>query len=471
MSAAVILRMTGKQKATLYSHLFPADGFEAVAVALCGRRVGTEKHCLSVSRLVLIPHHECDRRPDGIQWSTDKLVPLLEEAGRQGMAVAKIHSHPGGYDRFSAFDDASDREFFQAAESWTECSLPHGSIVALPCGRMFGRTQGNGQEYLPMEMIAVAGDSIEYWFDQPTDPVPQFTDRHAQVLGESTVMTLRRLRAAVVGCSGTGSPTVEQLYRLGVGELVLVDPDVVGVENLNRIVNAGALDAQQRRTKVQLLQKAIHHAGLGTDVIALAEDLFTQDVVREVALCDVIFGCVDSVFARHVLNKLSSTYCIPYFDLGVGLQADGNGGIAHISGAVHYLQPDGSSLLSRGVYTLDAVQADALRRTDPTEHSKRLAAGYIAGANVARPAVISVNMIFSGLGVLEFLHRIHPMRDEPNGQFALQRLSLSNGLKDVQDDGERCLVVSRTLGRGDMRPLLGMPELSSQGEQVHEHVA
>ncbi len=153
------------------------------------------------------------------------------------------------------------------------------------------------------------------------------------------------------------------------------------------------------------------------------------------------------------------------------MQADGRGGISHISGAIHYLQPDGSSLLSREAYTLDAVQSDALRRTDPAEHSRRLAAGYIAGASVARPAVISVNMVFSGLGVLEFLHRLHPMRDEPNGQFALQRLSLSSGLQDIRDDGERCSVVSRTLGQGDMRPLLGMPELSSRMEQAHEHVA
>ena len=43
---------------------------------------------------------------------------------------------------------------------------------------------------------------------------------------------------AVVGCSGTGSPVIEQLARLGVGRLVLVDPDRVEEKNLNRIVNA-----------------------------------------------------------------------------------------------------------------------------------------------------------------------------------------------------------------------------------------
>jgi hypothetical protein len=169
------------------------------------------------------------------------------------------------------------------------------------------------------------------------------------------------------------------------------------------------------------------------------------------------------------LNKLASTYCIPYFDIGVGLKADGKGGISHISGAINYLQPDGSSLLSRGAYTLAAIQADALRRSDPSEHAKRAASGYLEGAEVARPAVISINMVFAGLGVLELLNRLHPMRDESNGQFALQRISLSHNLKEVREDGERCPVVSRNLGQGDLRPLLGMPELSTRSE--HEHVA
>lgn len=469
MSADVILRMTGKQKQALYEHLFPVDGREAVALALCGRRTGTDRHCLSVCRIESIPHAECDRRDDSIRWPTGRLATLLTEAARREMAVVKFHSHPGGYDRFSGCDDASDREFFAAAESWCEGALPHASVVLLPCGKMFGRTQGGSGVFVPIEVISVAGEAVEYWFAQAADFLPDFTDRHAQVLGESTVMKLRRLRAGVIGCSGTGSPTVEQLYRLGIGELVLVDPDTIGIENLNRIVNSWSADAHGRRLKVEVLQRAIHSAAVGTDVITLPHDLLRPEVVEQVAQCDVVFGCVDSVFARHVLNKLASTYCIPYFDIGVGLKADGKGGIAHISGAINYLQPDGSSLLSRGAYTLAAVQADALRRTDPSEHAKRAASGYIEGAEVARPAVISVNMVFAGLGVLEFLNRLHPLRDEPNAQFALQRISLSHNLSETCEDGERCPIVSRHLGQGDLRPLLGMPELSPQTER--EHVA
>lgn len=465
MSQDVVLRMTGKQHEMLKRHLLPGDGREAVAIAICGRRHGESRHCLSVSKVVLIPYDECQRYPNRVTWKTDRLIPLLKEAKRCDAGIVKIHSHPGGYDRFSATDDAADQELFATACSWLESDTIHASVIMLPDGRLFGRALLPGLRYEPIDLISVAGDSLHYWFGQPSDIVPEFTDRHAQVLGEETVAVLRHLRCGVIGCSGTGSPTIEQLYRLGVGEVVLVDPQTVGLENLNRILNSRRQDAG-RRLKVDVQQRAIDEADLGTTVTPLGQDLCTPETIRRVAECDVLFGCVDSVYARHVLNKIAATYCIPYFDIGVRLVADGHGGIEHVTGAVHYLQPDGSSLLSRGVYSLDQLSAEALFRTDPQAYAARRAEAYIEGAEVARPAVIPVNMVFSALGVFEFLCRLHPLRDESNAGFASQRISLSHSFADRHDDGERCLAVSRNLGRGDMHPLLGMPEFSG-AERCH----
>lgn len=49
---------------------------------------------------------------------------------------------------------------------------------------------------------------------------------------------MRRLSIAIIGCSGTGSPVVEQCMRLGAGELVLVDDDRIEDRNINRILNS-----------------------------------------------------------------------------------------------------------------------------------------------------------------------------------------------------------------------------------------
>lgn len=306
MNHDVVLRLTGKQHALLEKHLFPGDGLEAVAVAICGRRHGESRHCLSVSKLLLIPHDECERYPDRVTWKTDRLVPLLEEAGRTGAAIVKFHSHPGGYDRFSEVDDAADHELFSTVSAWLECDLVHASVIMLPNGHLFGRTVRSVAPFEPLDLISVAGDSIHFWFGQASDFVPEFTDRHAQVLGEETVAALRRLRCAVVGCSGTGSPTVEQLYRLGVGEIVLVDPESVGIENLNRIVNSRMGDADKKRLKVHVLRRAIEEADLGTTVIPLADNLCSADTIKCVAECDVLFGCVDSIYAACAQQDCSN---------------------------------------------------------------------------------------------------------------------------------------------------------------------
>src|SRR5207248_1647243 len=101
--------------------------------------------------------------------------------------------------------------------------------------------------------------------------------------GEGTVQRLRRLSIAVIGCSGTGGPVIEQLFRLGVGELVLVDDDHMEDRNVNRIPNSTMQDVYDNRPKVDVLGDAVRRADLGTHVITLRKNLWDPDTIREVA--------------------------------------------------------------------------------------------------------------------------------------------------------------------------------------------
>jgi hypothetical protein len=60
------------------------------------------------------------------------------------------------------------------------------------------------------------------------------------------------------------------------------------------------------------------------------------------------FGRTDTVGGRYLLKALSSYYTIPYFDIGVRLDAvqdgAGKGRIREICGTVNYLPPGRSSL-------------------------------------------------------------------------------------------------------------------------------
>lgn len=63
-------------------------------------------------------------------------------------------------------------------------------------------------------------------------------DRVARLLGEDAVLRLHRARVVVFGVGGVGSFAAEALARSGVGELTLVDFDLVCVTNTNRQMHA-----------------------------------------------------------------------------------------------------------------------------------------------------------------------------------------------------------------------------------------
>lgn len=456
--STVSLTMTDRQHAELHAHLFPGDGLEAVAILLCGRATGAARTRLVVRSIHTVPYELCDRKADRVTWPTRLLPELLAVAAKNQWSLIKVHGHMA-FDRFSITDDASDRELFPGIHGWTEG--PHGSTVMLDCGRMFGRCVSHSGEFNPFHHVNIVGDDLTYWpASGDASPVPEHARRVAQSFGEGTYQQLRELRVAVVGCSGTGSVVIDQLARNCVGELVLVDPDRVEDKNLNRIVNSRRADAVQARSKVDVLADAIDRLEFNTRVERYAASLFSPEALKAVASCDVVFGCMDSIDGRHLLNRLATFYQLGYFDLGVKLEADGAGGVDQVCGTVHYLKPGGSSLFSRNVYSLEQVRAAGLYRTDPTAYRDQLGRGYIKGVAEDRPAVIQLNSLIASLAVNELLARLHPYRLDPNDEFAIHRVSLSHGIYEHVADGEPCQLLSRHVGRGDTAPLLDMPELS-----------
>jgi hypothetical protein len=460
--ASVTLTLTQAQHGALRSHLFPADGCEAVALILCARRAGKNRHRLLARRVVPVPYADCRlRRPDRVVWSTDLLPPLLDEAEKKGWALVKIHGHLS-FPSFSTTDDEADAALFPSVHGWMAGEAPHASAIMMADGSVFGRAYWGDGRVEPLALVNVVGHDLKYWFEAaPDDAVPEFGRRVAQSFGKGTYDLFRKLKIGVVGISGTGSPVIEQLARNSVGALVVIDPDTVEEKNLNRILNATRKDSLEALPKVQLARRTIEALGFGTQVETFQQTLFTKQAVAALADCDILFGCMDSVDGRHLLNKLASFYLIPYFDLGVKIEADGKGGVDQVCGTVHYLVPDGSSLLSRHVYSTEQVRAAGLARTNPDAYRDLLAEGYIKGVQEDRPAVIQLNMLIASLAVNELMARIHPYRLEPNADYAAHRISLSHGIFAHERDDDPCPALSRHAGRGDVSPLLDWPELGT----------
>lgn len=458
----VKLRMTGRQHGALYNHLFPGDGKEAIAFALCGVRNGSISMIASVFKLIPVPYDLClIREEDQIKWPSDLLPPLLQEAEKKGLILLKIHSHPTGFPHFSKTDDFSDNSLFPRVSEWTGASFSGISAIMLPDKSIIARAFFEDSQPLSVESIMVAGSDIQFWKHSMLNNIDiddEVSKRTKQAFGGGTLRILQSMKVGVIGISGTGSPVVEQLYRLGVGSLLLVDGDIVKKHNVGRIYNSSLDDATEQRKKVDVLHDAIVRSRMKTEVEVIGKSILNHDVLLRLAECDVLFGCMDSIEGRDILNRLSVFYSIPYFDLGVQLNADEENGISGIYGAIHYLQPDGFPLMSRGVYNPEKLRVESLKRTNPTQYASELKEGYIKGIQEDNPAVISVNTMVSSFAVNDFLCRIHAdARADGNENVDCIRISWTNNhISFEKEESRGHSFVAKYAGRGDMRPFLDM---------------
>ena len=89
-----------------------------------------------------------------------------------------------------------------------------------------------------------------------TNPLDEpLFERSRLVFEEEALLRLIDARVLVVGCGGVGGFVVEALARAGVGELVLVDHDVVSPSNLNR--QLVALHSTLGQPKVDVLAQRV----------------------------------------------------------------------------------------------------------------------------------------------------------------------------------------------------------------------
>lgn len=457
------IRISGKDYEKLKVHLFPGDNKEAVAIALCGRSRYMDNEILVVQELLLIPYEACfERKEDLVRWPTELLNPLLEKAVKYNCGILKIHCHPGGGEFFSDYDNESDYNLFTSILSWINDDLPHASCIMLPDKRLFGRFFKHNMQEEIVHQISVAGSDILNWYyDEEREFQEILQTRNMQAFGKRTVATLTKMKIAVVGCSGTGSPTIEQLKRLGVGELILVDPDHIDMVNLNRIIGSTLKDAEQHLMKVTVMKREIEKVGFGTLVKTFDSHISQYEIIKVLSQCDVLFSCVDGAEGRHILNMISTHYIIPLIDMGVKLDAEGDGGINGIYGSVHFIQPGGSSLLSRGQYNIDKLRAESIKRSNRGEFEKNQ---YLANVNESSPAVISINMQVSATAVNEFLARIHPYRNIENNEIDAVRIMFSDSTCYPEMMSEACPFFSKFIGKGDIEPLLNNPELSNNAK-------
>src|SRR3546814_12072164 len=114
-----------------------------------------------------------------------------------------------------------------------------------------------------LDRVSVVGDDILIWPGRPSLTRADFDVRHRQMFGDHTTESLGSLSVGVVGVSGSGSPTVEMLVRLGVRRVVLIEPDHVEAKNPNRLYGATRRPAAAEVNQARELKHHVDRNGPG----------------------------------------------------------------------------------------------------------------------------------------------------------------------------------------------------------------
>jgi molybdopterin/thiamine biosynthesis adenylyltransferase len=158
--------------------------------------------------------------------------------------------------------------------------------------------------------------------DSPNKFAAEFSDlrsderfsRHAMVPGWSQ-RRLSESRVLVAGAGALGNEALKNLALLGVGELGIIDFDVIEPSNLSRCVlfqeeNLGKQKAIVAAKRIRELNPTVMTRPLVADVMTEVGAGFVKEF-------DIVLGCLDNIASRYKLNRLCRMAGVPWLNAGI----------------------------------------------------------------------------------------------------------------------------------------------------------
>lgn len=406
----------------LMAHLFPGDHDEHGAVLHAGVTVRGSASRLTVQNVVCA---ESERDYVAGKFGYRALDPTfihrqIVRCRDRRLAYLAVHNHNS--DRhvgFSRVDFESHERGYPALRDIGK-GVPVGALV-------FGRRSVAADIWMPdgtrraLGVYRVIGPTIKRLYSEPSaspDAAPAY-DRQIRMFGAAGQALLANSKVAVVGLGGVGSLVAEYLARLGVGHLVLIDPDPIEDTNLSRVVGATAVDVETGQLKTQI---AVRHAREVTDhaiLDAIPEDVSKNSIAKILCDCDFIFLAADSMRARLLVNAVTHQYLIPAIQIGAKIRPTASGSIEDAMSAVRHLRPRHGCLWCNGL--IDPAQLAIEAKTD----EERKDQAY--GVREPNPSVITLNAVAAAHAVNDFLFDFLDIRS-PTTETAYQHFHFLKGV-------------------------------------------
>ena len=382
----------------LMTHLFPGDDDEHGAVLHAGIVRTGESLRLLVRRVETAVF---GRDYVAGEYGYRALSPTfihrqIVQCRNAGLAYLAVHNH--GSDRRVAFStiDLESHERGYPALLDIGRGVPVGALV-------YGRRSVAADIWLPdrsrsaLGTYRVIGQRVERLYSRPpVDAVslPEY-DRQVRMFGAVGQQLLGASKIGVVGLGGVGSLVTEYLARLGVGHLVLVDPDEIESTNLSRVVGATPTDVETSQLKTQIAMRHARELSTNARLDGIAQDVVNHSVAYQLRDCDFIFLAADSMRARLVVNALAHQYLIPTTQMGAKVRPGPRGTAADAMAAVRQIRPGNGCLWCNGL--INPTQLAIEEKSD----AERKEQAY--GVHEPNPSVITLNAVAAAHAVNDFL--------------------------------------------------------------------
>lgn len=403
----------------LQDHVFPGDHGEHGAVVSAGvsrgqggLRLLARDVFLAQDGVDYVPGTRGYRRLEP-HFVRDRILACRDEE----LAYLAVHNHGGTDSVGFSLEDLDSHERGYPALLDIGRGVPVGALV-LAKRAIAGDLWLPGGERQALNHATVIGRRVTRYRPKAgsaSTPAAGRFDRQARLLGDAGQALLKDLRVGIIGCGGVGMLLVEYLSRLGVGHLVVVDPERVDPTNLPRLPGArrgdtgwftharwpAGLRAWGRghaRPKVEVAQRLAHEGDPDIEVEAIFGNVLESALAARFTDVDYLFLAADTMQARLLFNAIVHQYLVPGVQLGskVSLNA-ATGQVLDVHSVVRPVTPDAGCLWCNELISPRRLAEEALTERE------RQAQRYVDDPEVVAPSVITLNAVAAAHAATDFL--------------------------------------------------------------------
>ncbi len=131
-------------------------------------------------------------------------------------------------------------------------------------------------------------------------------------IGIEGMHSIAATHVAIIGCGALGSVSAEMLARAGIGEITIIDRDLVELTNLQRQILFTESDVHNRIPKAEAARQAIATFNSDITVNAIVDDFNHTNALSLIGDAAILIDGLDNFETRYLLNDISVRHQLPY---------------------------------------------------------------------------------------------------------------------------------------------------------------